>query len=433
MQFQNDKRVVITGVGPLSSIGSGKNDFWNAILNRKTNVSKETFKIDGEIWDSFYSHKIKNFDINNYHIDPSRLEEIKLWKNNEVILDLFYLIAVTNLALEDSGLIFDNEYNDIGLVLSHENPGLDQFAEKSFNVSYEILNKKINSSKKEFFNEAYQKCHKTVYDLQTFMFLFHVGKTLGIHGCSFFLNNACASGLYALEEASLMIKGGHCPAVIIGASDYPDIYKYLWFKSLGMYARDGKIKPFSSRADGFVFGDGGAGIVLEDLGHALNRGANIYAEYLGGSFTFEGWKVAFPAVGRKYYVRTINKVLEKLNLSTNEIDLIVPHGVGLKISDQYEAEGLIEIFGKNERPFYSAFKPYIGHNLGASSLLETIILILGIKNQVIPPTLNCENKDKETLINLITDTVSFPINNVIKTVSAFAGFDGVVVLRKFVQ
>lgn len=433
MQFQEGKRVVITGVGPLSSIGSGKNDFWNSICNKKTNISKETFEIAGEVWDRFYLHRVQNFDINNYNIDPLRLEEIRLWKNHEVIIDLFYLMAVTKLALQDSGLIFDSEYNDIGLVLSHENPGLDQFAEKAFNVSYEILNNKINSSKKDFFSEAYSKCHKTAYDLQTFMFLFHVGKVLNIHGCSFFLNNACASGLYALEEASLMIKGGHCPAVIVGASDYPDIYKYLWFKSLGMYAEDGKIKPFSSRANGFVFGDGGAGIVLEDLEHALSRGANIYAEYLGGSFTFEGWKVAFPAVGRTYYINTINKLLKKSNLSTSEIDLIIPHGVGLKVNDQYEAQGLMEIFAKNERPFYSAFKPYIGHNLGASSLLETVILILAIKNEVIPPTLREEKNDRETSIGLIEDISRFPINIAMKTVCAFAGFNGAVVFKKFNQ
>jgi len=431
MGTKSDKRIVITGVGPLSSLGSGKDEFWNAILNKKVNISKEEVKINGELWDNFYLHKIKNFDINNYKINPSQLEEIKLWKKGDEIIDLFYLMAVTKLALEDSGLNLERDYNDVGLVLAHENPGINQFAEKAVNLSYQLLiSNNCKLSQKELFQEAYSKCDKSVHDLQTFMFLFHVGKVLGVHGCSFFLNNACASGLYALEVASLMIKAGHCSAVVIGAADYPDIYKYLWFKSLGVYSLEGKIKPFSDQADGFTFGDGGAGIVLEEVDHALRRGANIYAEYLGGAFTFEGWKVIFPAVGKKYYSKTIRQVLNRINLSTDDIDLIIPHGIGLKIIDRYEVDGILEVFGENHKPLYSTFKPYIGHNLGASSLLETIILILAIKNEIIPPTLNYEYKEGNK-IRFINKFLEIPINTALKTTSAFAGFNAAIGLGRF--
>ncbi len=430
----NSKRVVVTGIGPLSSIGVGKIDFWNSILAKKTIISKEEYRIDGDVWDEFLFHKVNKFDINSFGIDKAVLNEISVWKENEEVVDLFYLMAAAKLALDDSGFIFDREKNDISLVLAHENPGLDQFAEKAFSISYEILKRK-NLTKMEFFKQAYAASFKSVYDLQTFMFLFHIGKALGTHGCSLFLNNACASGLYALEVASMLIKNNKTALSIVAAADHPDIFKYLWFKKNNMYAQDGKIKPFSENANGFVFGDGGCGIVLEELMHAKKRKAEIYAEYLGGSFVSEGWKVSLPAVGSKFYEEAISAALKTANVKPGEVDVVIPHGVGLKISDRYEANALNTIFGsKNKCPIFSAFKPYIGHNLGGSSLLETAILLLAMKHKLLPSTLNCDEISRNVPIGILRDkALHMRINTALKTSAAFAGFDAAIILKRFEQ
>ncbi|MDO8580678.1 MAG: hypothetical protein Q7S13_04290, partial [Candidatus Omnitrophota bacterium] len=175
-------RVVITGIGPLSALGIGRKLFWANLMRKNNRVSIERIKINGELWEKFYLHKIKDFNVNNYGLDINFLADIKRWKGNEDIKDLHYLLVASKLALDDSNLDFNREYNDIGLILAHENPGINNFAEKAFSSSYEFLKTNLNATKLNYFKNAYLRCNKSVYDLQTFMFLFHVGKTLGIHG-----------------------------------------------------------------------------------------------------------------------------------------------------------------------------------------------------------------------------------------------------------
>jgi 3-oxoacyl-(acyl-carrier-protein) synthase len=276
-----EKRVVVTGIGPLTPIGIGKELLWNNLLMGKTNVKLEEFFVDGELWDKFYLHKIENFDIGKFGIDHNLLEEIKIWKEGKEVIDLYYLMAAVKLALDDSKLEYDLEDNNIGCVITHENAGLEQYFTEIINGSFDALNDQV-VTKKGFSEKLYDVSSKSSYDLQTFMVLYHILKVFGIHGYSLFINNACSSGLYALETASQIIKSGRCSVVVVAAADYPRIYKYLWFKKLNMYAQDGQIKPFAKDSNGFVFGDGGVGLVLEDLEHALKRKTKIYAEYLNG-------------------------------------------------------------------------------------------------------------------------------------------------------
>jgi 3-oxoacyl-(acyl-carrier-protein) synthase len=263
------------------------------------------------------------------------------------------------------------------------------------------------------------------------MFLYHIGKAFNIHGFSLFTNNACASGLYALETARLMIEGGNNKAVIVAAADYPDVYQHLWFKALNMYPPDGLTRPFDKDAQGFVLGQGGVGLVLEDIDHALQRNAHIYAEYKGGGFLMEGWKVAFPDLKGHTYSETIQEALKRSYIEPEAIDLICVHGVGTKIADRYEADTIADIFGTNQdRPKITAFKPYIGHTLGASVLLETAIMLLAMEKNIIPPLINTKNIDKKIRISPALQKKVFPIQKALKICSAFAGFNASVVFEK---
>jgi len=362
------------------------------------------------------------------NIDGRSLKEIKTWKGGDDVLDLHYLLAACKLALDDSELEIDKVKNDIGLILAHENPGVDQFIEKTFLNSYETL-KNIDISMQDFLVSNFSKYKRNVYDLQTFMFLYHIGKVFGIHGQTLFLNNACASGLYALENASMLIKAGHCSAVLVAAADSPDIYKYFWFKEMGLYSEDGIIRPFTTKANGLVFGDGSSGLVLENYDLAKKRNAKIYAEYLGGSFSFDGWKVLWPAITQTYYRDTIIDALNRAGIRKEKIDLVVPHGVGLKIADKFEASVLEEIFDSSSVDF-TAFKPLIGHNLGGSSLIETIILLLCMKSEIVPCTLNYSNSDRITSLKFLEKDEKKRIKFSLKTVAAFAGFNGAIVLKQ---
>jgi 3-oxoacyl-(acyl-carrier-protein) synthase len=426
-------RVVITGIGPLSSVGIGKDACWEGMLNNQTGVQKEEYKLDNALWAGFYKHKIKNFDIKKFGIDEKLLNDLNTWLEGKQSNDLFYLMAAVKLALDDSGLNFDNNENDVGLVLTHENPGHEQFFTQVFKDSAELSNKNLRSkiNMKEFFETMYEKEFKLAYDLQTFMFLFQISKIFGIHGYSLFINNACASGLYAIETASQMIKSRSNNAVIIAAADNPGIYKYLWFKKAGLYADDGLIKPFAKDANGLVFGDGAVGLVLESLEHARKRNAHIYAEYLGGGFALEGWKVTLPFVESKYFSKAILQAIKRSSIKTKDIDLVCAHGVGNSLIDRYEAKAITDIFGEfPQKPLITTFKPYLGHSLGASALLETAILLLCMEKNMVLPVLNLLETNPKIKINLVKEKLNTKLKVALKVCSAFAGYDGAVVLKK---
>ena len=427
------KRIAITGLGPLGSSGIGKEAFWQGILDKKTNLQIEKCTVDNELLAEFYLHKVEGFDINKVGIDKTILNDIKEWKEGEEIPDLNYLIAAVKLALDDSGLDYRVKDNNISLVLAHENLGLMQFGFKVSNLAYEMLidKQRKTTSKREFFTSLYKKFLKSGYDVQTFADLFHVAKAFNIHDYSLFINNACASGLYALEAASQIIKSNQAKVVVVAASDCPEIYKYLWFKELGIYSPDGIIRPFSKDANGLVFGEGGVGIVLEDLETAQKRNAPIYAEYLGGGFDLEGWKITVPQIGSPSYQKAIQKAFSQSNIKKEEIDLLCPHGVGYPVVDSYEAKAITDTFSLNpKKPQITTFKPYLGHNLGGSALLETAILLLSLKNNLIPPTLNCENINPKLNISLVKEKTKTSLKTVMKICSAFAGYNGAAVFRK---
>jgi 3-oxoacyl-(acyl-carrier-protein) synthase len=429
-----DKRVVITGIGPLASTGIGKKAFWEGMLEKRTGVDLKEIKLEGKLWESFYAHRIEKFDFARFKIDETALAYMNEWKEEEAPVDLYYLMAAVALALEDSDIDYKSEDNDIGLVLAHENMGLMPFVEKISKLSFTMSqgDDKASNTQKQFYEKLYKGCLKSGYDIQTFMTLFHVAKAFNIHNYSLFINNACASGLYALETAAQMIKCNQSSAVITAASDYTEIYKYLWFREIGLYSEDGRIRPFCKDSNGLVFGDGGVGIVLEDLEHARKRNASIYAEYLGGGFCLEGWKVTTPQIGSDSYQKAISKALKQSEMSIDKIDLLVPHGVGSQAIDYYESKAITDVFGSNpENPLITTFKPYVGHNLGGSALLESAILLLSLKNEVILPTLNCENVDPKFNISLVKEKSDIKVNTAMKICCAFAGYNSAVVFKRF--
>lgn len=428
-----EKRVVITGIGPLTSVGVGKEQVWDSLIKGRTNVKLEEWFVDGQLWEKFYLHRIDDFDIRKFGIDETALQMIKDWKEGEEITDLYYLIAAVKLALDDSKLEYDYKDNDIGCVITHENPGLEQYISKCIDFSFtEITRKSKAIAKKQFSKRYHYETIKSAYDLQTFMTMFHILRTFNIHGYSLFINNACASGLYGLEAASQMIKTGKCPAVVVAAGDYPRVYKYLWFKELNMYAQDGKIKPFSKESNGFVFGDGGVSLVVEDLAHAVKRKAKIYAEYLGGGFSQEGWKVLYPAIGSNFYQKAILKAIAYSKIDKKKIDLVCAHGAANPIIDKYEAKAITDVFGiKPKKPLITTFKPYVGHNLGGSALLETAIALLCLENDIILPTLNIQNVDPKMNMEIVRKKIRTRLKFVLKICCAFAGYNATIVLKRW--
>lgn len=420
------KRVVITGIGPVANIGIGKKDFWKGILDKKIFIKKVK---DGKMpVESYFAYKVDNFNIRDF-VSEDILQDIKLWKEGKENTDLYYSMAALKLALEDSGLEYKKEDNDIGVVFTNENPGVGEYTSQVINIAYRFIKRKKEIKKKDFVREWIKLFDKPTYELQTFMPLYHLTKAFGLRGYSLFINNACASGLYAIECASQIIKTERCSAVIVVASDVCDVFKYLWFKDLKLYAPDGLIKPFSNKGNGLVIGEGGAAIVMEDFEFATRRKAHIYAEYIGGSFLLEGWKITLPAIWSDFYERVIKDCLLSSRIAKDKVDLINAHGVGMSMIDKYEIKAIESVFGKNSnQPLIAAFKPYIGHTLGLNALLEVIILLLALETNIIPPTLNFSPLISE--INIVKRRLKKELRYVMKIVCAFAGYLGACLFKK---
>jgi len=430
--MEKHKQVVITGIGPVASTGIGKAAFWKGILDKDVGLGTKEVKLNEEVWATFPVHTLDRFDFTSFNLDKTALAYMAEWKEEEPPIDLCYLIAAVDLALKDSGLKYGHDENDIGLVLAHENLGLMPFLLKLSERAYTTLSENERSlSRKHFYEKLYKECLKSGYDVQSFMTLFHVAKIFNIHGYSLFVNNACASGLYAMESAAQMIRSNQNSAVVVAASDDAEIYKYFYFSDINLYSKDGKIRPFCKDGSGFVFGDGGIGIVMEDLEHAQRRNADIYAEYVAGGFSLEGWKVSTPQIGSDSYQNAIVKALRQGNMHKDEIQLLVPHGVGSPAIDYYEAKAITSIFGSvPERPFITAFKPYVGHNLGGSALLETAILLLSMRNKTVVPTLNCENINQDLEISLVKEQIETTVNTAMKVCCAFAGYNAAAIFKR---
>jgi 3-oxoacyl-[acyl-carrier-protein] synthase II len=432
-----NRRVVVTGIGPLTAIGFGKDALWKSILNKQTGLAVQEFFVDGQLWDKFLLHKISNFDINQFKLEEGVISDILSWKKGKEDRDLFYLLAAIKLALSDSRLKYDRQDNNIGLFITLEHPGFETFCQGLLEETFHYIKDRSASkealSKNEIFKHLYTAFVQNGYDLQSFMYLFLTAKAFDIHGYSLYTSNACASGLFAIEAAARQIKQGDSDIAIVAGGDYPcTMFKHAWFKERGFYAEDGKLKPFAYNADGIVFGDGASAIVLEDLNCALARDAQIYAEYMGGGFTLEGWKVTYPQVGSSSYQKAIIQALKASGLGPKDIDLINPHGVGIKVTDAYEAKAITDVFGKgNKNNLVTAFKPYVGHNLGGSAILETAILLLAMQHKVIPATLNCQDLEKKNNINLVREDTKHSLDAVMKLSCGFAGYNGAAVFTRF--
>ncbi len=425
--MRRTRRVVITGIGPVANVGIGKRQFWKGLLKGKAGPQKTRNKVlPGEI---FSVYRVENFNIKNF-VDEKVIQDIKKWKEGKESRDLYYALAATKLALQDSKLKYDRNFNNIGMIFTSENPGIGEYAVDFLNAAYKFMRSREIIPRREFAKKWIKVFDKPTYELQTFMPLYHLTKAFGLHGYSLFINNACASGLYAIEAASQIIEKGICPAVVVVASDAYDVFKYLWFKELGLYAEDGVIRPFSSQGRGFVIGEGGAAIVMEELMFARKRKAHIYAEYTGGSFSLEGWKVTLPAVWSNFYERVMEGCLKKAGINKKDIDLINAHGVGVSMIDRYEIKAIKNVFGEKveSQPLVTCFKPYVGHTLGLNALLEIVILLLCMENKLILPTLN--HSPLISKINIVNEKMRQSLRNVLKITCAFAGYLGACLFRR---
>ena len=356
-----NKRVVITGLGPICSLGAGREQVWANLQAGKTNCCTYTQVLRDEDCFTYPLQLVPAQALSGVHNFPSACRVVRQKQGGETDADLKLLLSAIQLAVIDSGLTYDSKVNDVGLVLTHESPGVDKVMEKMFSLATDLV---YNPSKLARLAGVGAICEnlvgqvgQSVYEMQTFIYLYFVAKAFALHGYSLYVNNACASGLFAIEAAAKQIRTGGASAMVVVGGDHPTFFtKYLWFKKMGLYAKDGEMRPFDKNRRGIVLGDGATAMILEEQSHAVNRGARIYAEYLGGGFRLEGGHAVLPDPQNMSYFEALKEAFAKTGLSPNQIDILVPHGVGTGIGDTCEADVINRTFGEfSNGPLITAF------------------------------------------------------------------------------
>lgn len=376
------KRVVLTGFGAVTPLGIGKDEFWNALLEGKSGVGYIT-RFDASEHDTKIAAEVKGFD-------PTVFMEKKEAKR----MDMFaqYAVAGTKMALDDAGIDLSTINTDrAGAIIGSGIGGITTLeAEK------EKLDEKGPGRISPLF----------IPMMIANMAAGQVSMTFGLKGSSMTITTACASATHAIGEAFRMIKSGYLDMAVSGGTESSitplSMAGFISMKALSTRNKEPwkASRPFDKNRDGFVMGEGSGIVILEELDHALKRGARIYAEVVGYGSTSDAFHITQPDPEASGAMRAMALALEEGGASPCDVDYINAHGTSTYFNDKLETLAIKRLFGEYAKNLnISSTKSMTGHLLGAAGGVEAIATAMAIHTGVIPPTINYEVQDEECDLN----------------------------------
>ena len=407
------KRVVITGVGPVTPIGCGKEKFWQALMEGKSGIDLIS-RFDTSDFKTRIGAEIRDFNPKDYGISPKDAKRMDLFTQ--------YGVAAAKLAIEDAGLDL-GEYNDsVGTMIGTGIGGL---------MTLEEEKRKLIESKNPSRVSPFLIPMMMPNAVNAYVSIIH--KLTGTSPCP---ANACATGAYAMIYADKDIALGDFDVIIAGGSEaiLTEIAasSFANMKALSRRNDDpkGACRPFDKDRDGFVIGEGAGVMVLENLEHALARGAKIYAEIVGYTTNTDAYHITAPDPEARMVKKAIRDSLRMAGVEPAEVDYINAHGTSTPLNDKAEAVAIREIFG-DHRVAVSSTKSMIGHLIGAAGAVEAIACALAIEKQIIPPNINYETPDPDIDLNIITEPTPATINVAMNNSFGFGGHNAVMVLKRY--
>lgn len=428
------KEVVITGLGPVTSIGVGCDPLWSSLSAGRSNVTTRKLPVDvGRMAYLPVASMPPAADVPGLGPHLAFLAE----QDCPGYRDLAYALLAVELALADAGLSEDREWRRIGAIQAFEAPGVEATVSQLFGMLSSPLPPNAPPP-------VYDVLAPRFYHMQAFSYVHLVGKAFGLHGYSTSVHNACSSGAFAIEAAAQRIRAGDADAmIVVGGEAFETGVRLEWFRRLELYAPDERMRPFDTDPSGFFVGEGAAAIVLESAEHAAARGAECYATYAGGGFAQQGWKQTIPDIRSARLADVIRCALDTAGLGASGIDLIVPHGAATSLSDGYEAacvtaalaasgtkHGESEPAAAPSPAIATAFKPYVGHMLAASGIVETLCAVLAMKRGSVPATLHTREGKTRFPVPVATRGVARSVRTLLKLFTGFTGHDAALVLRR---
>jgi 3-oxoacyl-[acyl-carrier-protein] synthase II len=379
-----NKRVVITGVGLITPIGIGNDEFWNALSAGKSGIIKVT-RFDVSSYPSQTAGEVNNFDPTDY-MDPKTARRMDRFSQ--------FAVACARMALEDASLeINDKNCRDIGIVVGSAMGGVP-LAEDQHSLFLEKGLDRVSPY--------------LAISLFTGSASSQISIALGIKGFSNTIGGACSAGTDAVGHAYHNIRYGLSKVLLAGGTEAPlsplTYGAFCVIRALSTLNEEPEksSRPFDRDRNGFVIGEGAAVMILEELNHALDRGAHIYAEIVGYGTTYDSFNMVQPSPDGIEGARAVLFALEDAKIIPPDIDYINAHGSGTPLNDRTETKIIKDIFGEYAYKIpISSNKSMIGHSLGAAGAIETAASVLTIKHQFLPPTINLQNPDPECDLDYI--------------------------------
>ncbi len=411
-----NRRVVVTGLGAVTPIGNGVDAVWDSLANGRSGIGEIT-RFDATPYEHKAAGEVHDFDVTQYmNFKDARRTETTV----------HFAVASAKMALADSGLVVDdsNRY-DVGVIFGSGGGGQGLFM-----ANQELWHTKGARLVSPFFiaNGLVDAGSGTIA-IET-----------GAKGHNFCPVSACSTGTTAIGEAAEAIRRGDCTAVITGSAESPLIeLVHIGFTNMrGMGSPlPGKpigtvCRPFDRTRDGFVLGEGGAALILEDLELAKARGARIYAEVVGYGSAADGFDMIATAEGGEGSARAMRMALERRDVPADEVDMINPHGTSTPVGDKRESEAIWATFGSHTpNVLISATKSLTGHMMGAAGSFEGLATVLSVYHQTVPATLNYVEPDPECNVSVATETIEKPIRYALSNNIGLGGHNAAVIFRRY--
>lgn len=420
--MRNAQDIVITGLGPVTPLGIGMESLQQALAAGQTNVTTRRLAIDiGHFVDvpmvAMPSEAPKEFEKHIAYLHEAGMAGYR---------DLLYSLRAIELALLDAKLTLDAPCDRVGMIQAYEAPGVERTVGDLFNLFGPEAPPMAGPPK------VYDLLAPRFYNMQPFLYVHVLAKAFGLRGFCTNIHNACSTGAFAIEMAAERIRAGDVDAmIVIGGECFDTAVRLEWFRKLDLYAREPKMRPFDAEASGFFVGEGAAAIILESAAHAHERGAKPIARYASGSFGHQAWKQTIPDVRTALLSRLIGNALEKGGVTAKDIDLVVPHGTATTLSDGYESLCLEKAaLNGTSGAVLTAFKPYVGHTLAASGLIELICSLSAMRTGVIPPTPGSASNHNKLPLPVVREPRNKQVNALLKLSTGFTGHDAAAVYRR---
>jgi 3-oxoacyl-[acyl-carrier-protein] synthase II len=410
---ENNKAVVVTGIGVFTSIGCNRDDFWNSLIEGKSGVKRiQAFDPTGH--KSQISSEVLSYKAEDYF---DRKEARKMARVSQLA------VSAAIEAVKDAGLNLEKEDRSrIGCVIGSAAGDYTYLEE----AHIRFLNRGPGSVNPFTVPRAIPN-----------MPVCNVANVLGIHGPNMGVAAACTTGTHSIGTALGLLRGGSVDVILAGGAESTmtalvlDAYASMGVLSSSNDDPKKASRPFDLNRDGFVMGEGSCVLVLETLEHAEKRGAKPLAILKGFGMTADAYGIAAPEPTGKWAAKAIENAVKDAQLDLDDIGYVNAHGTSTKMNDKTETIIIQKAFKNRDVPV-SSIKSMIGHTLGAAGAIEAAACVLAVQNGILPPTINYETPDPECKLDVTANKArEVNINAAISNSFGFGGQNGVLVFSKF--